>query len=91
MNLVNLTPTKAASERGRQAGLETRRAAAADLGKQIVRNGELTWHIPQIERISAAEFEEWLVAKFGPEYLQPVQYQRDGKTWKPVMVEGERI
>lgn len=91
MNLVNLTPTKAASERGRLAGLEARRAVAADLGKEIVRNGELAWHIPQIERISAAEFEEWLVTKFGPEYLQPVQYQRDGQTWKPVIVEGESV
>lgn len=32
------------------------------------------WNIPEIERMSVAQFELYLMRKFGPLYLEPVQY-----------------
>lgn len=66
--------SKASSERGRLRGLETRRQLAAELGKDTIRNGDVLWHISTIDRMSAAQFEQWLANKFGPEYLEPISY-----------------
>lgn len=77
---MNLHPsTQASRKRGQQAGLAARQALA-EAGQPVGRNGEILWHIPPLERMSARQFEQWLVAKFGPEYLAPVAYcrQEDG-------------
>lgn len=68
--------TQSSRKRGQQAGLAARQAAAAELGKETIRNGEMLWHISPLERMSARQFEQWLVGKFGPEYLAPVPYCR---------------
>lgn len=43
------------------------------------------WNVPEIERVSVAEFERLLVRQFGPEYLEPVNYAWQGGEWRPVV------
>ena len=60
--------------RSRQRGIDN--AANSRRGVNMIEYGEIA--IPFIERISASQFERWLVQKFGPEYLQPVYLYKDG-------------
>lgn len=41
------------------------------------------WNVPEIERMSVAEFERLLVGKFGPEYLEPIPYAWQGGEFLP--------
>ena len=42
------------------------------------------WNVPEIERMSAEQFEQHLVKLFGPEYLEPVQYAWQDGEFRPV-------
>jgi hypothetical protein len=46
------------------------------------------WAIDPIDRVNVAEFERQLVAKFGPEYLEPVQYVWTNGELTPVTDRG---
>lgn len=60
-------------KRGVAAGAATRREIAKR-GTPGIATNYVEWHIPYIDRVSVAEFEKMLVAKFGPEYLEPVRF-----------------
>lgn len=60
-------------KRGVAAGLATRREIAKR-GTPGIATDYVEWHIRYIDRVSVAEFERSLVAKFGPEYLEPVGF-----------------
>jgi len=62
-------------KRGQQAGLATRREMAKR-GDAGIATDYVEWYIPYIDRVSVAEFERSLVAQYGPEYLEPVNYHR---------------
>lgn len=38
--------------------------------------GCVEWGVPLLYCMTAAQFERWLVAKFGPQYLEEVDYRR---------------
>lgn len=73
--------TAAMWEEKRKRGGEMRRGAKAGRGISIYME---EWNIPEIERMSAAQFEAHLVGKFGPEYLEPVNYAWQDGEFKPV-------
>lgn len=62
-------------KRGQAAGLATRREMAKR-GTVGIASDYFEWNIPPEERVSLAAFERSLVAKFGPEYLEPVNFHR---------------
>ena len=63
-----------ARKRGQQAGLATRKTHTEIAGRVGVPNGYVEWHIPLLERVTAQQFEQILVDKFGADYLEPVDY-----------------
>jgi len=44
------------------------------------------WNHDPLDLMSVAQFEQWLVAKWGPEYLEPVDYRRAGESLVPIKV-----
>lgn len=74
--------TKAAGERGRANSAAARRGKTAE---QLD-----PWHVPHIDLMSTAEFEQMLTKKFGPEYLEPIPYRCTDGAWAPVTEEVER-
>lgn len=72
------------SSNGGHVGREARRRRrGAKAGRGISLYME-EWNIPEIERMSAAQFEAYLARKFGPEYLEPINYAWQGGEFKPV-------
>lgn len=80
----------ASKERGRLAAEVSRQQMAAETGRPGISNGYVEWHIPALERVSVQEFENMLIEKFGPEYLQPVYYRWVEGKLAPDVIEGER-
>lgn len=80
-----------ASQQGGQATTEFfRKRMERKSGQVGISNGYVEWHIPELERVSVAEFERLLIEKFGPEYLQPISYRRVDGMLVPDVIEGER-
>lgn len=80
----------ASQKRGRAAAEMSRQQMASETGRPGISNGYVEWHIPAIERVSVREFENMLIEKFGPEYLQPVDYRWVEGKLAPDVIEGER-
>lgn len=43
------------------------------------------WCISPLDKMSAQQFEAWLVEKFGQEYLEPINYHWQGGEFLPVI------
>lgn len=73
--MITLHATQAHRERSRAA--TAHRLLTKDVADEPDNgSGWVEWGVPVLYRMTATQFERWLVDKFGPEYLEPVNYRR---------------